>query len=267
MTSPKIDKQLYQKEKDPVVVNEAIRKVQTILQLPRFSQVNVQVITATGTYTPTAGLRYVLAFCTGAGGGGGGADCSDVTATSMGEGGGSGATVIKLWNATELGASASVTIGAGGAGGANTGVTGSTGGTTSVDPAGTGTTLSATGGTGGDGLSGSGRWNINFPVSAGGTGTGGDLNLTGSPGESGQSTDFNAAFGIVFSGNGAPSFWGGGGARPATLTEDDDTSTAGVDGTAYGSGGSGAVAADTTTGAAGGAGAAGVAIFIEFIAT
>lgn len=266
MTSPKIDKQLYQKEKDPVVVNEAIRKVQTILQLPRFSRVNVQVISATGTYTPTTGIRYVLAFITGGGGGGGGADTTDATAVTTGEGGGSGATCIKLWNSTELGASASVTIGAGGAGGANTGGDGSTGGTTSVDPAGTGSTLSATGGTGGDGQTGTARWNIQEPISAGGTASNGDLNLTGTPGGSGRVTDFNGAFGIGHSGVGAPSFWGGGGAAK-TGDEGDDAAQAGNAGTAYGSGGGGAIAADTLTGAAGGAGAAGIAIFIEFIAT
>lgn len=77
----------------------------------------IQSFTSSGTYTPTSGMTKALVFCTGGGGGGGGAD-STGTSSSGGGGGGSGGTAIELLTAATIGASQSVTIGAGGTAGA-----------------------------------------------------------------------------------------------------------------------------------------------------
>jgi hypothetical protein len=94
---------------------------------------SMQVFTANTTYTPTAGKTTFLVFTTGGGGGGG-------TGSTGGSGGGAG-TVVRLYNTTELGSSASITIGAGGTAGAS-------GGSSSFTPAGTGGVMSGLGGGG-----------------------------------------------------------------------------------------------------------------------
>lgn len=86
--------------------------------------VDIATFTASGTWTKPAGVTavYVLAFGGGGGGGGG--------ATTYGGGGGGGAAVVsRIFPASILGSTASVTIGAGGTGGA-AGANGNQGGTT-----------------------------------------------------------------------------------------------------------------------------------------
>jgi hypothetical protein len=97
------------------------------------SGASVQVFTSSGTYTPTANKTTFLVFTTG----GGAAGTSG--GTSGGTGGGGG-TAIRLYSATEMGASATVTVGAGGSTG------GAAGGTSSFDPGGTGLTITGGGG-------------------------------------------------------------------------------------------------------------------------
>jgi hypothetical protein len=128
---------------------------------------SIQVFTASGTYTPTAGKTTFLAFVTGGGGGGGG---GGTQSGSVGGGGGGGGSGFRLYTSAEMGSSAAITFGAGGAGGANNagsgfGFTGSTGGTSEIDPSGTGLTLSAYGGAGGGaGAGGAGGSNANSYV-------------------------------------------------------------------------------------------------------
>ena len=127
---------------------------------------SIQVFTASGTYTPTAGKTTFLAFVTGGGGGGGG---GGTQSGSVGGGGGGGGSGFRLYTSAEMGSSAAITFGAGGAGGANNsfgfGFTGSTGGTSEIDPSGTGLTLSAYGGIGGSaGGGGAGGSNANSYV-------------------------------------------------------------------------------------------------------
>jgi len=128
---------------------------------------SIQVFTASGTYTPTAGKTTFLAFVTGGGGGGGG---GGTQSGSVGGGGGGGGSGFRLYTSAEMGSTAAITFGAGGAGGANNavfgfGFTGSTGGTSEIDPSGTGLTLSAYGGAGGSaGAGGAGGSNANSYV-------------------------------------------------------------------------------------------------------
>jgi len=113
------------------------------------SGASIQVFTASGTYTPTAGKTTFLAFVTG-GGGGGLVDSGD--GGDLGFGGGAGGTAARLYNTTELGASASITIGGGGAGvgyvDSAIAVLGGSGVNTTFDPIGTGLTITGYGGGG-----------------------------------------------------------------------------------------------------------------------
>ena len=109
------------------------------------SGASIQVFTANGTYTPTAGKTTFLAFVTGGGGGGGGGDSG-----GYGGGGGGGGSGFRLYTSAEMGSSAAITFGAGGTAGGGAG-SGGAGGTSQVDPDGTGLTLAANGGGGGGG--------------------------------------------------------------------------------------------------------------------
>jgi hypothetical protein len=191
--------------------------------------VAVQVITSTGTYTPTSGMVYCIAEVVG--GGAGGQSVTEDTVEGAG-GGGAGGYARKLLTAADIGASKAVTIGAGGA--AN-----SAGGTTSL-----GAIMSATGGAAGssDTLNGT----------AAGTGTGGDINVPGQPG--GASPVGDAQLGA----NGGSSFYGAGGKASSA-------DGVGAVGTGYGAGGAGGYASGTTN-RNGGAGSAGVVVITEFIA-
>ena len=193
-----------------------------------------QTITATGTYTPTAGMVRCKVTAVAGGGGGGG---STIVAERGGAGGGAGGASIGIFTAAQIGASQVVTIGAAGAAGTGT-TAGGAGGTTSL-----GALISATGGSGGGVGSSSGG--------AGGIGSGGSLNIGGA---GGAGTVVPGTAGSSTSGDGGASILGGGGNGVAT-------DSVGVAGRAYGGGGSGGNTTDTTSNA-GGAGAVGV-IFIE----
>lgn len=219
-----------------------------------------QVFTASGTYTPSAGMLYAVLECVAGGGGGGGSTASG--GVYDGGGGGGGGGYARLFaSAATIGASKAVTIGAGGTAGAAAGGAGGAGGDSSVGTlcvakgagGGTGGTAS-TGGTGGSG---------------GGSGLGGtgDIQVPGKSGESGMyintppvgfagwgSGGGNAALG--FGMGGRPAYSQNGGAAGST--------PAGVAGTQYGAGGSGSICTNYASGNVGGAGAAGVVIITEF---
>ena len=193
------------------------------------SAVTPQLITATGTYTPTAGMKYTEVTCTAVGGTGGAGN--GVTQNTGGGGGGAGATVFGVFSAATIGASQTVTIGAAGNnttfGSLLTAVFGSKGAAGNATNGGAG----GAGGTGGTTQSGS-------PDAKGGAGGSGGFGTT------------TVAFGQ--GGNGGPSWWGGGGVGGSG-------GGGGGAGTAYGSGGGGG-----STGGAGGAGATGVCAFKDF---
>jgi hypothetical protein len=145
------------------------------------SGASLQVFTASGTYTPTAGKTTFLVFITGGGGGSGGG--------SFGGSGGGAGTAVRLYNTTELGSSASIAIGAGGGIGAS-------GGSSSFTPAGTGGVMSGLGG-GSSGTSSGG--------SAGTTSGTFSFGLDGQKGIRGLDLSATAT-----APPGGASFWGGG---------------------------------------------------------
>jgi hypothetical protein len=197
------------------------------------TNVVVQVISAgTTTYTPTTGMKKVLAILVGPGGNGGavtGVDC-------VGGGGGGGGTCIRLCTAAEIGASSACVVGT----------------------AGTATTLadvSMSAGPGGNGASSADSTTLGTlgAGGAGGTSSGGDLNITGQAGFRGVIHSTTAGL----SGAGGNSMFGGGASQKGP-------DSAGAAGGAYGGGGSGGACSEGTD-RAGGGGANGIMYMIEFL--
>lgn len=208
----------------------------------------IQQFAASGTYTPTTGMKYCLAFVTGAGGGGGGA-----TASNIGGGGGGGAapTAVAALSASQIGSSQTVTIGAGGTAGTSGGANGGTGGNTSL-----GTLVTSNGAAGGTtATTASGTLGGLGGATTGGTP--GGVTLTGGDGHSSGWGDGSVHDG--HGGNGGASFWGGGG-RGWRGGEDTAGSATGSTGRAPGSGGGGGNRSSN-----GGEGAPGYVFIIEFI--
>ena len=146
---------------------------------------SLQTFTASGTYTPTAGKTTFLVVATGGGGGGG---------SGQGGSGGGAGTVVRLYNTTELGSSASITIGAGGGAGAS-------GGSSSFTPAGTGGVMSGLGG--GAGIANGNGGNAGTTSGTFSFGLGGQKGIRG--------LDNNYTLGSYSaSPPGGASFWGGG---------------------------------------------------------
>jgi len=105
--------------------------------------INIQIIAASGTYTPTAGMDFVIVKGCGGGGQGGGCPASGASQQSVGSGGSAGSSGEAKFTAAQIGGSQAATIGLGGTG-ASAGANGNTGGTTSL-----GSLLTFPGGTGG----------------------------------------------------------------------------------------------------------------------
>ena len=133
-----------------------------------------EIFTATGTFTKSglpAYATHITVHVWGAGGGGG---AGNTSTPSRGYPAGGGGYSMERLAVSALGATETVTIGAGGAGGGSSGISGSGGGTSSF-----GAFCSASGGAGG----GAGQAGASaLAGSAGGYGTGGDLNLYGQSG-------------------------------------------------------------------------------------
>lgn len=174
------------------------------------------------------GVRAIRAVCQAGGGGGGGGNS---TTNWRGSGGSAGAYCEKTIQLTSMSSSETVTVGSGGAGGAtgNPGAAGSNG------------TLSSFGSfcSAGPGLGGLGGTSTAVGGVAGGTATGGDINIPGSDSELGPST---SGVGV---GPGADSILGGGGKINIANTA-----------SGYGAGGS----CGNHTGGTGGAGSQGIVI-------
>jgi hypothetical protein len=212
--------------------------------------VNIQTFTASGTYTPTIGMRFAKIECIGGGGAGGGAKVTGAATVNTASGGGSGEYAQGTFSATTIGASQSVTIGA--AGTANSGASGGNGGNTSVGS----TVISANGGVGG--VTGGTSSISNSNGSLGGTGgTGGDFRTPGQPGFFGGA---NTGATALIGGQGGSSVYGAGGLTPVS-----GTANQGGAGLGYGSGGGGSCNYINQAAALlGGAGAKGVVIITEY---
>lgn len=217
------------------------------------SQVVVQTFTASGTYTPTTGMAYCIIEVIGGGGAGGGTPTSGAGAGTAAPGGGSGGYGMGRFTAAQIGASQSVTIGAGGAGVANG--AGGNGAATSV-----GALISANGGGGGQATTSTTAVVSNLGGVAATAGSGGSVNA---PGSVGGNTFVNGGT-ITISGTGASTRLGGGGRSRSAVV----SNTGGIAATANtGSGGSGAVIQGVAgVAAAGGAGGSGIVIITEYIA-
>lgn len=214
-----------------------------------FRSVNVQTFTASGTYTPSANMRYCRIEVIGGGAGGGGATAGSSNA-SCGGGGGAGGYAVGVYSAAQIGASQAITIGAGGAGGASGGA-GGAGGTTSV-----GTLITAGGGNAGSG-GGAGAGSGAANGGSSNVGTGGNTNTRQGAG----GLAWWPSAGIGQSGFGGNSVYGQGGAQVTFGAN--GGGYAGQAGAGYGAGGGGACASNGT--ASGGAGAGGIVIVTEFI--
>ena len=208
-----------------------------LTSLPEKKQ-NMQVFTASGTWTKPTGVTNVIVKVVGGGGAGGGV--SNGAGELAGGGGGAGG-----YAEAEVVVSGNVTVTVGAAGSAASGVAGGAGGNSSFAGA---VTVTANGGSGGA-LGESDE--AETAGGAGGATTNGDLAVTGKDGESAHVIGVS---GYIKSGAGGSNPLGfGGNARV-------DGAAAGVAGVGYGAGGSGARNATDTTARAGGAGTGGVVI-------
>jgi hypothetical protein len=170
--------------------------------------------TSSGTWTKAAGITTVIVECYGAGGGGGGGEgASAGTIRDAGAGGGGGSRTRVVYNAADLGATETITIGAGGTSGAGGGTPGTDGGLGGNSTF--GSTQTGFGGGGGNSTTGNER--------IGGTGAGtaeAGNTPASSPGIGGRPYTDNQDINYVTGGqgggchsggNGGNSEWGGGG--------------------------------------------------------
>lgn len=209
---------------------------------------NVQVLTASGTYTPTAGTNRAIVEGVGGGGAGGGAPATGAAQASIG-GGGSAGAFGRIYIPTGL-SSQTVTIGAGGTAGA-AGASGNTGGTTSF-----GALMSLPGGPGGatSGPTPGPAIAVSSNQSAAPSGSGTFLY---------SSKGMYATIGVIASatsiasGTGANSPYGAGGPNAASTQS-------GTTGSGYGSGGGGAGALASQSAQVGSAGQPGIIIVYEY---
>jgi hypothetical protein len=213
--------------------------------------VKIQSFTASGTYTPTAGMVYAQIELCG-GGGGGGNSTTAATQTSVGSGGSAGGYARKIFDAATIGASQSVTIGAGG-------TAGNPGGTTSV-----GALISATGGGAGETVSSSTSAIVGI-LAPGGSGTGGTVNITGGSGGGAAIIIDTGVSALGQGGVGGDSYFGGSPVTSYVVTGGTVTSN-GTSASTYGAGGSGAASINPAADATGGSGGGGIVIITEFIA-
>jgi len=225
------------------------------LWLPMGGAVRVlhaQVFTTLGaqTYTPSAGLVFAIMEAQGGGGAGGGANNANAAQGYTGCGGDSGCYSKSFATAATIGASQTVTIGAGGTPGAAGANPGGNGGQTSI-----GSLCIAPGGFGGQPCSNAG-FGLHTTPNAAGTG-----NMVALPSRCGgpayYATAYSTASYALQMGWGADSMFGGGGIGGWNAGT-------GNTGTGYGSGGGGGSWVTTVNTAAGGAGRQGIAVITEF---
>jgi hypothetical protein len=214
------------------------------------SNADYQVFTSSGTWTKPAGVSVVYVEAVGGGGSGARAEVGSGTNTILATGGNGGTGIIKTFWASDLGATVTVTIGAGGtAPSANN--NGNAGGNTTF-----GTHITANGGSGGFrssvGSTSQGSANSAANFYEGGYASGRAGSITGGSGVFSIAT---AGINSVFGGG------AGGGAFATAPTNINATTSSGGTSQFAGSGGAGSTASGTpaTAGASGGGGGGGAA--------
>jgi hypothetical protein len=203
---------------------------------------NLQVFTSSGTWTKPDGLSYIIVEVIGGGGGG---QSSTTNSASVGRTGGGGGYSKKLITNANLGATETVTVGAGGAGGTSSNANGVDGGTSSF-----GSHCSATGGKA-DGLA--------YNPASGGVGSGGDINSKGGQGMFGSSDAGTSVSNTPNKGGDTVLGFGGEKAQQSNSSSV-WTGNQGV----LGGGGSGGVTVGSSGRGNGGAGGDGIVIVTEF---
>ncbi|MEY4331744.1 MAG: hypothetical protein RLZZ196_482 [Bacteroidota bacterium] len=211
---------------------------------------SIQVLTTSGTYSPSSGVKAIIVELVGAGGGSGAiASAGGNNNGTVSGGGGSGAYTRAI--IVNPASSYTYIIGLGGTASA-VGVAGGNGGATSFNAG----TITAPGGSGGGIGSVIGNGTISLGGNGGVAGIGGSFMVSGHAGGTGFSSSV-----LSVAGSGANSYFGDGGSSPAVI---DGSSVAGVAGNSYGAGASGAAAMNFATGAVGAAGYHGVIIVTEY---
>jgi hypothetical protein len=229
------------------------------------ASVNVQVIAASGTYTPTAGMIYCIVEVQAAGGGSGASDSGASSFAKATGGGGAGEYRRGVYSAATIGASQTVTIGAAGTAGTGAGGNGGNAANTTF-----GALITAVGGTGSVGTGSNATSILPRLGGAGGSGgSGGSFAVAGGAGTVGftcvhsvGSPDF-----IGIAGIGGASFMGKPGLQnfSASTGGTGGSDFAGVAGQDYGAGANGALDNDNTE-SNGAAGGPAVVIITEYIA-
>lgn len=210
--------------------------------------IGIKIFTSSGTYTPPPGMTFCIVE--GCGGGGGGAGGSNPSAgnVSLGAPGGGATSGRASFTAAQIGASQSVTIGAGGPGALST--SGSAGGTTAL-----GSLLSLPGGEPGGILNNAAAPAFNGNGSISGAAAG--ANISQKRGSTpGYATSVTPLADGIFCGPSGDTPFGTGRANASNAN--------GVAGIGYGSGGSGVALAAGGGPAFGGDGAPGILIILEY---
>lgn len=211
--------------------------------------VKVQVFSTSGTYTPSANMKYCIVEVVGGGGGGGSVAASGGSQLTSAAGGSAGGYALRVLSAAAVGSSQAVTVGAGGAGASAGPNNGGAGGNSSF-----GSLCVATGGGAGGGAGAGGTGGL---VATGGTGTVGDFGVVGGSGQVGPVSSGGSGGLTITGGMGGASIYGGGGYGQVNGSN-------GGAGAARGSGGGGSASSSGGPGGAGGAGAAGLVVITEF---
>ena len=224
--------------------------------------VRSQVFTSNGTFTIPTGITALKITAVGGGGGGNSSWGLNTDPPANGTGGGSGATAISYLTGLTPGNTLAVTVGAGGTSPNSYGGLGAagTGGSSTVASGTQSISTITAGGGGGGGILVNNQGGLG---GAGGTASGGTVNIPGSRGgfairyiSTGDGQEwFNQPPNVGF---GAPSLFSGTVCSQTTSS----ISIVGTTGALYGGGGSGAKSAfGSGTNTAGGVGAAGIVIF------